>query len=71
MTHLANSPGSWSLGICVPKRLLGSSGYLAQKQQNIETIRLVTDGKCRWAEEDNYRLYLTAFPHLKSLSCKD
>ncbi|KAL0765237.1 hypothetical protein CaCOL14_012496 [Colletotrichum acutatum] len=58
----------WAMGTCVPHSLLGPAGYFSSKQENVEFIRLVTDGSCQWNEERGYRLDLGAFPHLKRLS---
>lgn len=52
----------------MPQPLLGPTGYFPLHQQNLESIRLVTDGKCQWNEEGDLYLALSAFPHLKHLS---
>ncbi len=52
----------------MPHSLLGPTGYLPLKQQNIDTIRLVTDGSCGWNEERKHHLALSAFPNLRRLS---
>ncbi|WDK14634.1 hypothetical protein CGRA01v4_05915 [Colletotrichum graminicola] len=57
------------MGTCVPQSLLGFTGYFCLKQQNIESIRLVTDGACGLNDDvTSYSYKLQAFPHLKRLS---
>ncbi|KAH6972917.1 hypothetical protein BKA56DRAFT_593007 [Ilyonectria sp. MPI-CAGE-AT-0026] len=58
----------WTLGTCVPQSLLGPTGYFPLKQQNLETIRLVTDARCEWNVDYQDYLALSVFPHLKCLS---
>lgn len=58
----------WTLGTCVPQSLLGPTGYFPLNQQNLESIRLVTDGGCDEGIEHKDYLALSAFPHLKRLS---
>lgn len=55
--------------MCASHLILGPEGRLPSEQPNLESIRLVTDSRCGWnyARRD-YRLALTAFPHLKRLS---
>ncbi|KAF6831633.1 hypothetical protein CPLU01_06672 [Colletotrichum plurivorum] len=65
---------SLSLGTCVPQsyELLGPGGYLTLEQQNIESIRLLTDGSCCRKNHSSGLLFghlaLDAFPHLKHLT---
>lgn len=59
---------SWSMGACVPDSLLGPTGLLTLNQQNIQSIRLVTDGLCRWNEQSGHSLALSKFSNLKRLS---
>lgn len=59
---------SWSMGTCVPDSLLGPTGILTLKQQNIESIRLVTNGICRGNEQSGHGLALCRFSNLKRLS---
>jgi hypothetical protein len=47
---------------------LGPFGHLALKQNNIESIRLITDGACSWNLDDQCPIALSAFKHLKILS---
>jgi len=61
--------GSWNVRTCVPPSILGPSGYLPLRQPQIESLRLVADGSGRPAEEPHPRLALSAFSHLRYLSC--
>lgn len=54
------------MGVCIPETLLGPDGYFTLNQQNLETIRLVTDGSC--IENHERDTCLSAFPNLKRLS---
>lgn len=59
---------SWRMGTCAPDSLLGPTGILTLKQQNIESIRLVTNGICRGNEQSGHGLALCRFSNLKRLS---
>lgn len=50
----------------MPNSLLGPRGLLTLNQQKLESIRLVTDGRCLGGEE--CKLALATFPNLKHLS---
>ena len=41
---------SFNLGVCLPRGLLESTGLLAQQQQNINNISLITDPYCDYDE---------------------
>lgn len=56
------------MGTCVPDSLLSRTGFLTLNQPNIESIRLVTDGKCLWKEDSRHDLALCTFSNLKRLS---
>ena len=54
----------------MPQSLLGPHGYFPEKQPNIETIRLITDGACPAHVHHKLQLALGEFPRLKKLSWK-
>jgi hypothetical protein len=56
--------GSWHVGICVPASLLGASGYLSEKQANLESLSLTTDSAC--SDGKTVALELTKFHHLRA-----
>lgn len=56
------------MGACVPDSPLGPTGLLTLNQQNIQSIRLVTGGLCRWNEQSGHSLALCKFSNLKRLS---
>ncbi len=58
---------SWGLGTCIPKGLLGPSGYLPLRQTKIESIRLVTDGACGFNIRSLNPICLGAFKHLEKI----
>ncbi|KAK2855751.1 hypothetical protein FQN49_004880 [Arthroderma sp. PD_2] len=57
---------SWELGVCIPARLLGDSGYLTIRQNRVEAIRLITDSSC--GHEFHDPPALKSFQALKNLS---
>lgn len=59
---------SWELGTCVPSEILGSSGYLRNKQSSIETLSLITGGACRENMVGKCPLDILAFRSLRSIS---
>lgn len=65
MINLALIGNSWDLGVCVPKSILGPSGYLPLRQPNLEALYLVTDGSC---EDSGIGLDISSFEYLKRLS---
>jgi hypothetical protein len=65
--NLLKSP-SWELGTCVPSEILGSSGYLRNKQSSIETLSLITGGACGENMGGKCPLDLSAFRSLRSIS---
>jgi len=63
------TPNSWNLAACVPKELLGSSGYLTRHQNQITSLSLVIDPVCSY-EGDGLtpRLKLSKFKSLRTFS---
>ncbi|KAI9374982.1 hypothetical protein BJX61DRAFT_217612 [Aspergillus egyptiacus] len=43
---------SWQLGCCIPAAVLGSDGWLASKQESIQSLSLTTDGTCHNIQDD-------------------
>jgi len=58
---------AWTLDTCIPKEILGPSGYLARKQSQIETLQLITDGACDY-DFLECPIDLSSFKLLKSFS---
>jgi hypothetical protein len=56
------------LGTCVPKEILGPSGYLPLKQTKIESLNLIAGGGCRWNIGFECAIFLRNFTELKKLS---
>ena len=61
---------SWEMGHCVPIEILGPQGYFARKQEQIESIRLITDPSCDNDIASDFPVDLAAFRNLKSISWK-
>ncbi|PVH92243.1 hypothetical protein DM02DRAFT_677626 [Periconia macrospinosa] len=59
---------TWALGTCIPREIIGCSGYLPLKQKLIESIRLITDGACDYNLNSQSPTNLSDFTHLKKLS---
>ncbi|PVH91917.1 hypothetical protein DM02DRAFT_635787 [Periconia macrospinosa] len=59
---------TWALGTCIPREIIGCSGYLPLKQKLIESIRLITDGACDYNLNFQSPINLSDFTHLKKLS---
>ncbi len=56
---------SWNLGICPPRELFSSGGYLAKKQTALKSLSLITDGNC--ARNQRYTLLPGFLTKSKSL----
>lgn len=71
-THSSNTGSSWDLGTCVPSELLGVSGYLLLKQNQIESLSLITDSWCQLNNGTNQTNRtipeLAGFTSLRSIS---
>jgi hypothetical protein len=59
---------SWTLGTCIPKEILGPSGYLPLKQTCIDSMALITAGACRCEANSQHPIDLSTFDKLKRLS---
>lgn len=60
--------GSWALGTCIPRELMGDLGYFPLKQQLVESISIITDGFCKYNIDHQSPIDLSAFAKLKKLS---
>ncbi|KAI8933117.1 hypothetical protein NX059_009760 [Plenodomus lindquistii] len=61
---------TWKMGTCIPRKILGPSGYLARKQTQIKSLVLVT-GKSHNPLKDQLKRNisdLSAFVHLRKIS---
>ena len=62
---------SWDLGMCIPENILGSEGYLTKQQTAIESLSLITSGKCHYSGRMQEEiLILSNFPRLRKFSWK-
>ena len=62
---------SWDLGMCIPENILGSEGYLTKQQTAIESLSLITSGKCHYSVRVQEEiLILSNFPRLRKFSWK-
>jgi hypothetical protein len=52
----------------VPRQILGPSGYLALKQNGIESMRLITDGSCDYALDEQFCIDLSALRNLRKIA---
>jgi hypothetical protein len=55
------------MGICVPRGILGPSGYLSIKQKALESLMLVTGGNCPSGPFPQTRMNLSNFKSLRQL----
>jgi len=55
------------MGTCIPPEILGHSGYLQQKQQLIDSMRLFTSGSCSENRNGQCGIILSSFPRLRKL----
>jgi hypothetical protein len=56
------------MGICVPYQILGSAGYLKNRQSSIEAIALITAGGCAVNLDGEHPIDLSGFGSLRNIS---
>ncbi|KAH7067917.1 hypothetical protein FB567DRAFT_541451 [Paraphoma chrysanthemicola] len=56
---------TWTMGTCIPARLLG---HLSRKQKSIESLVLITNGACAYNYDSTHETDISAFPCLRNLS---
>lgn len=59
---------SWDVGACIPNRMFEKSSNLATRQSQIESLSLITDGRCCYAEDEECPIDISNFRCLRSLS---
>lgn len=56
------------MGACIPNCVFEVFGYLVTHQSQIQSLSIITDGRCRYAEDEECPINISHFRCLRSLS---